>query len=120
MNTPPAASPPPLPELEDVLTARTALLSPTPAQVPRIGIPGAIEETPADRARREAQLRAELHATTQELRRITEERTRALEASYSPWSAVALTVVTLLGALLLAAVGAWLFDAGIAWEIGES
>lgn len=116
MNTPP----PPLPELADVLATRSAMLTPTPAPIPRIGIPGAVTETPADRDRREAQLRSGLRGTTQDLRRITEVRTKALESSYSPWSAAALTVLTLLGALLLAALGVWLFDMGVAWEIGES
>lgn len=33
-------------------------------------------------------------------------------------AATVLTILTLIGALLLAALGTWIFDIGVAWEVG--
>jgi len=114
----PGAPAAPVPELKDVLGTRAALLSPAPTPLPRIGIPGTTPETPADGLRRDAELRENLHGTTQDLRLIADARARAVTKVSTPMAATVLTILTLIGALLLAALGTWIFDIGVAWEVG--
>ena len=68
--------------------------------------------------RRDAELPENLHGTTQDLRLIADARARAVTKVSTPMAATVLTILTLIGALLLAALGTWIFDIGVAWEVG--
>jgi sugar (pentulose or hexulose) kinase len=101
------------PDLNVVIEARREAWSPAPA-VPRIGIPAPVTD--------DSDLRAVgdgiLESTADDLRTIATARKEALSRTFTLGTAVLMTGLVAVAAVLAVIVGLWLQDLGMSMDLG--